>query len=258
MKTLFKFIVLLLTPFASSVYGQEPKYYFDLVINVMATENSSKNILQKLDSLKSTLIPSRSSVSSYFDRDIDFGYRHQRITLRLNLNSFQIDLLKKADTVYTMSVKQYVNPFEVDSTLLSIYSHIDTTESLSFLTKRNALYNSHKQLADLLKELAKPEVFAFHCGDGSPKTEQGWYIEELVDNKNIYELTNMLQSICVETQAYGISGLEMLMKKNIEIPIKTKMLIMQIKKRNSQTVICSGCLTGLIEKIYTKNKNAYR
>ncbi len=90
--------------------------------------------------------------------------------------------------------------------------------------------------------------------DGSPKTIEGKYIEKLVDEENVEELTNMLQSFCVETQAYAVSGFSMLGKNDYPVSPEILKLINYIQKRNSETITCSGCLTGLVEKIYPKEK----
>jgi phosphoserine phosphatase len=61
----------------------------------------------------------------------------------------------------------------------------------------------------------------------------------------------MIKSLNCEIQAYGVTGLEMLQKKDFQISYKTQQLINYIKKRNTELVICSGCFSGVIEKIYT-------
>jgi 2-hydroxy-3-keto-5-methylthiopentenyl-1-phosphate phosphatase len=121
------------------------------------------------------------------------------------------------------------------------------------LTKRNKFYNSSKTPRQLIKEISFDEEYAFYCGDGSPKTQKGKYIEQLVEDESTDKLTEMLKSFNCETQAYGVAGFNMLSKKEYEISYDVQKLIDHIKKRNSELVVCSGCLSGLIEKIYSKN-----
>ena len=71
------------------------------------------------------------------------------------------------------------------------------------------------------------------------------------EEEKIDELLKMLQSICVETQAYGVSGFEMLDYNDYPIAFYARKIIKRIKKRNSETLVCNGCLTGLVMKIYT-------
>ena len=243
----------LLVFFQSS--GQEVKVFFKLADSIVMTENSVTKLYAKLDNLKSKFIPSRSSISTYFDRDIDFGYKHQRINIELNFHRYQIDLLKRNDSIFVKVIKDYHNPAEIDTT--TKYFNAKSALNFDYLTLRNKFYYSNKSISDLTGEISKYQVFAFYCGMGSSKTRDGIYIEKLVDNKNISELTKMLQSICIETQAYAISGFEMLSKRSFKTDAATQTIINHVKKRNSETIICSGCLTGLIEKVYGF-KNASR
>jgi hypothetical protein len=230
-------------------FGQKFKESFDRITNILKADNSSKRLIQKLDSLKS-----KNYMSSLFERDLDFEYRHQRIILGLNSYNYQIDLLKKNDTIYAKTVKQYTNVFNTDSTTLSFYSKIDTSLCSTFLNKRNQFYKSKKSISDLISGISKTEEFAFYCGDGSPITEMGREISNYVKEENTDELTNMLMSFCVETQAFGVSGFEMLVRQDYALPSDINKLIRHIKNRDSETIICSGCLSGLVEKIYTKKK----
>ena len=129
---------------------------------------------------------------------------------------------------------------------------VDTLNISEYLNKRNKMYNSNKNISDLIKEISKYEVFAFNCGIASSKTIEGKYIEKLVEEKNINDLIKMLNSFCVEDQAYGISGFQMLARNNFSVPVEIQNLVRQIKKRNSETIICSGCISGLIEKVYSE------
>ena len=95
MKTLIFIITSLLISTFLQTTAQQAKVYFKLADSILMEENSSKRLYTKLDTLKSKFIPSRSSVNNYFNRNIDFGFKHQRINLRLNLESFQIDLFKR-------------------------------------------------------------------------------------------------------------------------------------------------------------------
>lgn len=232
--------------------GQTAKAYFTLVDSVVLTEVTSKSLQIKLDTLKSKFIPSRSSFSLSFDRDIDFGFRHNRLSIQLNFERFQIDLLARNDTIFARTIRHYYNPFDMDKTTLAFDSSFSFEKVNEYLNQRNKFYKSQKTPKDLIKEISDYRVFAFYCGDGSPLTDEGKQIKEFVAEEKTDDLLQMLQSICVETQAYGVSGFRMLENNGYPIASDISKIIKRIKKRNSETVICSGCITGIIEKIYSK------
>ena len=234
--------------FLLSVQGQDKKEtsaYFDLIKNIVTTEKLGNNLVYRLDTLKSKFIPSRSNVTDYFNRDIDFGFKHRSITVNLNFAAFRVDLLCRHDTIFLSSIAS------VDYNSLS-YDNYDKEVVDEFLKRRNKFYNSSKTFRQLIKEISFLEEYAFYCGDGMPKTQKGKDIDLLVDDENVATLNDMLKSFSCETQAYGVAGLEMLEKRDYQLPNDTKKLINHIRQRNSELIICSGCLSGLIEKIYTK------
>jgi hypothetical protein len=224
-------------------FGQEAQKYFEQINKIVAGETVSRNLYNKLDSLQAKKIPSRSGISKYLDRDLDFGYKHQRINIQINFENFRVDLLTSSDSV-----------------LLSVISHNDYkklqatyyTEApvLKYLTLRNNFYGSNKKIKDLEEEISSNITYAFYCGDGLPKTDEGKQIERLVNTRSINKLNEMLNSINIETQTYGVAGFKMLSKKAVIIAKEQEKIIKYIKKRNSEVVTCSGCLTGLVEKIY--------
>ena len=233
----------------SYVCGQDKKEttaYFDLIKTIVSSEKFGNNLVHRLDTLKSKFIPSRSGVNDYFNRDIEFGFKHRRINMSLNFAGYQIDLLCYNDTIFFSSVTTaYYKSINYDN-----YSP-DVIDQ--FLKKRNKFYNSSKNPRQLIKELSFDEEYAFYCGDGSPKTPKGKYIEQLVDEESTDKLIDMIKSFNCETQAYGVAGFNMLAKKEYEVPYDVQKLIDHIKKRNSELIVCSGCLSGLIDKIYSKN-----
>jgi hypothetical protein len=233
--------------FFFSVQGQDQKEtfgYFSLIRAILSSEQSGDTLVYRLDTLKSKFIPSRSYVTDHFNRYIDFGFKHRSISVSLNFASFRVDLLCRHDTIYLSSLSS--------ATYESMnYEHYDKAVIDNFLKKRNRFYRSSKTPQQLMEELALPVEYAFYCGDGMPKTEKGKYIEQLVDDENTATLMDMLKSFNCETQAYGVAGIEMLERRGYQVPYDIQNLVNHIKKRNSELVICSGCLSG-IEKIYNK------
>lgn len=231
-----------------SVQGQDKKEtsaYFDLIKAIVTTEKLGNNLVYRLDTLKAKFIPSRSHVNDYFNRDIDLGFKHRRIAMSLNFAGYQIDLLCKNDTIFLSSISS------ADYKGIN-YDNYDKEVIYQFLKQHNKFYNSGKTPRQLIKEISLFEEYAFYCGDGMPKTQKGKYIDQLVEEENTSALVSMLKSFNCETQAYGVAGLEMLQKRGYQIPYEIQEQIDHIKKRNSELVVCSGCLSGLIDKIYTK------
>lgn len=234
--------------FFLSVQGQDKKEtsaYFELIKAVVSSENLGNNLVYRLDTLKSKFIPSRSHVTDYFNRDIDFAFKHRCIIVNLNFAGFRVDILCCNDTIFLSSLSS------ADYKSIN-YDNYHKEVIDQFLKQRNKFYSSSKTPRQLIKEISLPEQYAFYCGDGMPKTQKGKYIDQLVDNENTATLVDMLKSFNCETQAYGVAGLEMLKKRDYQIPSDAQKLIDHIKKRNSELIVCSGCLSGLIEKIYTK------
>ena len=244
-KFLYSIILVL---YCFSAQGQSKKEtisYFDLIKSIVNSEKLDTNLIHKLDKLKSKFISSRSYLEDYFNRDIGFGFKHRRITLSLNFVGYRVDLLCRNDTIFlsciTSSNYKGIN-----------YDNLNEGVISQFLKNRNKFYNSNKSSQQLIKEISLLEEYAFYCGDGMPKTQKGKYVEQLVNNENTEKLIDMIKSFNCETQAYGVAGLVMLEKSEYKIPCDIQKIIDHIKKRNSDLIVCSGCFSGLINKIYSK------
>jgi 2-hydroxy-3-keto-5-methylthiopentenyl-1-phosphate phosphatase len=234
--------------FFLSVQGQDKKEtsaYFELIKAIASSENLGNNLVYRLDTLKTKFISSRSHVTDYFNRDIDFGFTHRSIIVNLNFAGFRVDLLCRNDTIFLTSLSS------ADYKSIN-YDNYHNEVIGQFLNQRNKFYSSSKTPRELIKEISLFEEYAFYCGDGMPKTLEGKYIEQLVDDENSDTLIDMLKSFNCETQAYGVAGLEMLKKKDYKIPDDAQKLIDHIKTRNTELIVCSGCLSGLIKRIYNK------
>lgn len=246
MRTILTIVIFLS---AISIWGQdkkETKTYFDQIKEIVSSEKAANNLLHRLDTLKVKFIPSRSDVIDYFNREIEYGYRQRRVYVHLNFAGFQIDLLCYNDSVYLSSITSTIYQSIT-------YNNYNPEVINNFLKKRNKFYNSSATPMQLVRELSTDEEYAFYCGDGNPKTSKGIYIEQLVEEENTDKLTDMLRSFNCETQAYGVAGFSMLSKQDYEVPLDLQRIIDHIKKRNSELVVCSGCLSGLISKIYSVN-----
>jgi hypothetical protein len=216
------------------------------VLHKVKEAKTFNQIYTSLDSLEKLYIPSRSGIDLYLDRSFDCGFTHKRILVRLNFFSFQLDFLTKRDSIFFLSLKSLEDNKK--------YFEFDKIEIDNLLVGRNKLYNSTKSIKNLESELTISESFAMYCGDGLPLTKKGKEILDLVDNENINEFREMTKSFSPEIQAYGVTGLEMIEKRNGELLPYDKWVINYLKKRNSEVITCSGCLDGIITKLYSKDK----
>lgn len=232
-------------------HAQKDRHYLGILTTILKKENSAKHFIKQLDSLH-TKFSRHGLANTYIDRDVDFDVFHLRVNIFLNSESYQIDLLKGNDSLLTKSIKNYSNTLISDSPLFVAIA--DSSKVLNFLRKRNTFYQSKKSISDLIKEMTMSEEYAFKCGYGSETTEQGTIVEALVEDENINELHKMLQSINIETQAFGVQGFRMLELANFYIPKYIRKIISHIKKRNSVTITCAGCFTGVLERIYNTEK----
>ena len=89
-----------------------------------------------------------------------------------------------------------------------------------------------------------------YCGDGLPYTKQGLKVKKIVNNRNVKKLKKMLESFNCEQQSFGVLGFKLLANEGFIFPKEYEKLIEHIKTRNSELQICSGCITGLVEKVY--------
>ncbi|QEM04635.1 hypothetical protein DIU31_014345 [Mucilaginibacter rubeus] len=235
-------------------YAQLQTYYHKIE-SVSNNEKSATRLFQRIDSIKQTRQPHDSKVTTYFNRDVDFGYKHQRITVIFNgSNRYYVNLLTMGDSILISSVC-YDNSFFGDPLYDKLnkrenHPKIDTTKVLQYLKRRNDFYKSSKNIEDLVKELNLYKMYAFYCGDASPKTKMGEYIDELVKNRDIKKLKNLLFSFCCEEQAYGVAGIKTLQKKNVKIPVEIIRIASYVNDRKSELITCSGCIVGIISTDY--------
>lgn len=217
--------------------------YLNHIRDTLGSVKSADVAFSKLQSLESKFIPSRSRIGTYFNRDIDFNYRHRRIDIELNLISFQIDLLTKEDQIVLSSIL-------VDGYSNLKFNNYDKTAIPDYLIMRNAYYGAARSVDLLFKDITMTGVYGSRCGfDGSSPVEME-QVKWLVARKGIDDLRKMLQCVDCETQAYGVAGFEMLKNDGVIISARDQQLIDHIMKRNSPLRICSGCISGFVEPIY--------
>lgn len=239
---------------AFTSYAQLQTYYHKIQ-SVTNEEKSAAKLFQRIDSIKQTRRPNDSKVTTYFNRNVDFGYRHRRIEVVFNgSNRYCVNLLTIGDSILVSSLC-YDNSFFGDPIYDKLnkrenHPTIDTTKVLQYLKKRNNFYKSSKNIQDLVNELNLYKMYAFYCGDAGAETEMGYYIDGLIKNNDIKKLNDLLVSFCCEEQAYGAAGIKALQKKRIKISGHIIRVATYIKDRKSELITCSGCIAGIISTDY--------
>lgn len=244
MKPLFLTIILF---FTINLYSQteiEVERNFTKIKTIITAENNLTKLKGKLDSLKLTSKDQRNNrIESLLNRSIDFDYNHNRIIVRLDSWNYQLDLVSKNDSIYLTSLK--TNHFKEYT-----FQFLSEKEMKIYLKKRNSFYHSYKNLKDLFREIPLEETFAMQCGDGLPYTKEGLEIKSLVKEEYVETLQEMLSNLNCEKQAFAVLGFQLLSKNGIVIPKESAEIIQHIKSRNSELLTCSGCINGVVKKIY--------
>jgi hypothetical protein len=240
------FAAILVFSHSSAQTAEETNAWLARIKRIVNTENSGSHLVYRLDTLKSEFIPSRSTLNEYFNRELDFGFKHRRLTLQLNFSWYQIDLVCFNDTIVASAIG--ILDYYLQNELKD--DHYNTSAISILLAKRNVFYHSRKDAEQLIREISLSEMYAFNCGLGGSRTEEGKHIDQLVEDRNAHPLIDMIKNFNCETQAFGLAGLEMLEKKGYHVPVEVKKIMAHVRKRNSDLVICSGCIMGLVRKIY--------
>lgn len=217
--------------------------YFHKLESLAATSKSPNNLVERIDSLKQTRQQSDSYVKMLFDRDIDFGYRQQKITLTLIHFDYEVNLITKNGKIYLSSVV-YPNFPQLKAYV------IDTNEISRYLSLRNKLYHSTKTLNNLKYEINLYQEYAFYGGDGFKETDDSKHLDSLVKKKDVVKLTEMLRSINCEIQTYGVIGFNMLMRKGYKPSKENIAIINHIKKRNADLISFTGDVGPVILKAF--------
>ena len=223
--------------------------YYTPIAKLLQLHQTDSTLMLRLDSLRTTHRHSRSTVTTLFNRDIDFDLRQRRVAIHTNIGRFQLDLATSHGQILALTIA--ITDVFADSIKPGdqLWQACDTVAITQYLARRNGFYQSRKTLPGFFKELQDTEQFAPYCGDTSPQTPRGAYIENLARNNQVATLAEMLGSIHCETQAYAVLGFSML-KAPRKITPQHQLLLKHIKTRNSIVITCQGCLSDLPDKLY--------
>ncbi len=248
--------LLLLLFFIASLktsYGQQ-ETYFHKIHKITTNEHLASHLYIRLDSLEKTRRPKDSYIRIFFNRDVDFGFNHERINLNFNGIYYQVNLLVKNDSIVMGSAI-----FQLEFEQLPYYEYFnkkysipktDSARALGYLNLRNRFYNSSKSLSDLKNELDIDSWYVLRSGDQYQDSWGKKHIDTIVMRKDFNALETMLKSINCETQIYGVRGFDLLKKNKVKITTNDKKIIDHIKKRNSELVSCAGDICPIIWKAY--------
>jgi hypothetical protein len=212
---------------------QEVKYFHEI-------ERQYQLLTTKLDSFTHAQDSKQGKVKTYFNRDIDFGYRHQQVTVTINFEDFKINFLTIKDSICLSYVAFDTNIYGDKYKTLS-GAYIDTVQCLKYIALHNNFYGANKSLIDLGRELTLNEIYSYYCGAGSPpKTQRHEEILALVKQRDAVQFRKYINSINCEEQTYGADGFILLQKKKVKLPSDILQLVGHVRKRNSTLVVCNG------------------
>ncbi|WP_281615342.1 hypothetical protein [Flammeovirga sp. SubArs3] len=216
--------------------------YFNKINSILLENVNPSSAIYLLEKEVGKGIQSRSNFYLHYRRNLHESYNHLRLTVEMNWEEFQIDLIEKNDSIVYRSVRHDYN---------KMYQNVifNNDQVISLVSKWNEFYNATKTLEDLIQEIRLDIEFAYRCGDGAPETETYIEIKKMAKLRQLKKLDKYCQSFSIENQTYGVIGYEMVKLKSV----KTKNILKHIKERNAEVTTCHGCISGIIEKPFENN-----
>jgi hypothetical protein len=250
---LITFTLLWQLPAYSQHFAKNDFNTVDSAVNSAVTKD---RLMKGLHTLLGKYMPSRSGVSLQFNRQLEGDCYHQRIAVRFYPNNFFINLLTRNDSIFLSTVYFTESSFaegpgfrEADNGVKAI--HYNEAVVNSFLKERNFFYRSQKAIQEAAVELSGNDLYAMRCGYASSFTKEGKHINDLLEEADpLPEITAMLQNFSCEIQAFGVTAIEMLIKKGTPIDPLNSKLYRHIRQRNAPVISCSGCIVGGLLKLY--------
>jgi hypothetical protein len=229
---------------------------FDMVNAAVDSASTGATLVLRLNTLLKNYMPSRSGVGLQLNRQLDGQFYHQRIVVRFYPNNFFVNLLTRHDSIFFSTVCFTESSFsdgpgfkEADSTVRAI--HYNAALTTAFLKERNNFYHSGKTVNDVAVELSGNDIYAMNCGAGFPLTVKDKQGNDLLKKEDPFpEIMEMLQNLSCEEQAYGVTAIDMLIRKGTTIDPLTSKLYKYIRKRNTTVVTCSFDVIGVKAKLY--------
>ncbi|RBL89365.1 hypothetical protein [Chitinophaga flava] len=252
-------MILLLLVFCciGKVYGQTiQQAEFNKLGLIVKEERSVSRLTKRLDTLLKHYMPSRSQVVKNIHRPLDVGFYHIRYQVSYWPMNYFINMLVRNDSVFMLTAYSCEDLWRKASDYkdapepLRLYQY-DSVGASTFLRLRNRIYGSKKTLNDLVNELSANTMYAMNCGFANQLTSRGKYIHALIEEENSFpEIARMLQHLLPEEQAYGVTAIDILLKRGVDIDDRNYLLYQHIRKRNTAVYNCFGCLAGLVEPLY--------
>jgi len=186
------------------------------------------------------------------ERDIDFGYKHHRMTI-LHLSGWDLKLnfISKNGRIEFGWISEY--QLNKDKHLQLKQFKSSPVLMKEYLTNHNKFYGTNLNKTEFQNQIITEYVIGFGCGsfnlnDVEKDFKKGFNSKKLDKLKNRKYYRNWLKSFSPEIQTYGAIGLlSILDKYKISITEEEKRIINHLKQRNSIIMSCSGCLVGLEE-----------
>ena len=149
------------------------------------------------------------------------------------------------DTIfYSMLIERMYNE-NGDSLIVhqTIFSKIDTTILVDYISKHNSKYFSNWLIKDFLDPSSDYGWFGFLCGGYLPSMQKEAYLlAKLVNVNDQKKLKKLASSFSSQERAFGTAGLYFLQLKGKKLSKELLELIRMNQASNLQISTCEGCI----------------
>lgn len=126
------------------------------------------------------------------------------------------------------------------------------TKILSILNAHNLFYKIDLSVEQMINQLSSNVIYTYACGELAIAEKIPSYDSVLFGKKrNLDEYRSWLKSFNLEEQMFGYDALYYLQKhNNYQFSEKEKLILQNIKNRNSALLSCEGFEMGIFKKVF--------
>lgn len=210
-----------------------PLVHFTTVYKSLAKAKSYNEIQEKIEKE----FAAETTYYGYIDRQLTPDFREVKTLFTINKTQdyYELNMLLKGENIVAAKLNHHKNEkFWIKN----------KKEVVLFIEQHNSLHSSNKRIKDVEKELFDFHLFSSACGfDGEASIE--WrQMEEAVNTYNYSKLKQLLSSLKIEKQTYGLIGLLKLQAAGGTIKAEDKKIIDQLLIQNPIIETCMGCIPG--------------
>lgn len=263
MRKLYLFFFLLSSLFCYSQQNvdEELQLYLSDYKNFNFEELKNKHFKFAIDTVKFD-VPQfyHNLYSKIVTRDLDFGVEESIYIVRISYLENDGAIRRSPNELHVLSKDTtIIGIICLDKSQDIITSYYDEFEIQQYITKHDSLYQTTTQVGNLINDLTEKWVYGYSCGIapvmGDVHEKYGLKFDDI---KNIEVFRRWLRSYNPELQAYGVDAISHIYKqpkftigkKQEELEKNDKNLVKHIKARSSIINTCSGCFTGIYQRVF--------